>query len=173
MAAEHSYVRHARLSDVPTIFKFLRELADYQNELSSFTTTEEKLCKTIAFDPEQSDDGAVTGQVTPFRPARCLLAFNKTGVPAGMALYLYNYVSWQAAPGIYLEDLYVSQSGRRGGHGKRLMDALCEELRAVGGVRIEWRVLEWNKPSISFYESMGAKIMEGWKEMKLEKADIV
>ncbi|KAM0335412.1 hypothetical protein ACHAQA_000457 [Verticillium albo-atrum] len=154
------------------LLRFIRELAECQDELSCITTTEEKLSKTIAFDPEESDTGAVADPVTPARPARALLAFDANGAPAGMALYFFSYVTWHAAPGIYLEDLYVLPSGRRSGHGKRLFDALSQELRAVGGVRIEWRVLEWNLPSIRFYESMGAKTMNGWKDMKLEQADV-
>ncbi|KAF4966165.1 hypothetical protein FSARC_6124 [Fusarium sarcochroum] len=161
----------AYLSDVPPLIRFIRELADYQNELSCITTTEEKLCQTIAFDPEEFDACAAADRISPFRPARVLLAFDNDGVPAGMALYFYSYVTWHATPGIYLEDLYVLPSGGRSGRGKRLMDALGKELHAVEGERIEWRVLEWNEPSVRFYESLSAKFMDSWKDMKLEKMD--
>ncbi|KAM0418786.1 hypothetical protein ACHAPT_012296 [Fusarium lateritium] len=170
MSANQGHIRHVRRSDVPTVLRFVKELADCQNELHAITTTEEKLYNTMAFDPEP-DTGAPAEPVTPIRPARCLLAFNETGEPAGMALYFYSYVTWHAAPGIYLEDLYVLPSERRGGHGKRLMDALIQELRAVGGARIEWRVMEQNEPGLRFYKSMGAKVMDGWKDMKLEPVD--
>lgn len=66
----------------------------------------------------------------------------------------------------------MSASERRGGHAKRLMDALGDELRAVGGTRIEWRVLERNQRGINFYEKMGAKVLVGWHEMRLEKEDM-
>ncbi|KAI8650319.1 N-acetyltransferase ats1 [Fusarium keratoplasticum] len=170
---DQGYIRHARrseASDVPTVFSFIKELANCQDELHVITTTEENLSRTIAFDPDEYDTDAAPDPITPFRPARCLLAFNDVGEPAGMALYFYSYVTWHAAPGIYLEDLYVLPSERRAGHGKHLMDALVEELRAVGGVRIEWRVMERNETGLRFYEKMGAKVMEGWKDLKLEPA---
>ncbi|KAF4469804.1 n-acetyltransferase ats1 [Fusarium albosuccineum] len=175
MTLQKGHIRHARRSDVPIILVFTKELADYQNELSSVTATEDLLHQSIAFDPEENDNAAGvkgTDLISAHRPARCLLAINELGAPVGMAIYFCCYVSWRAAPGIYLEDLYVQPSERRNGWGKRLFDALGEELRAIGGARMEWRVLEWNKAGIRFYESMGATVMEGWKDMKLEGADI-
>jgi hypothetical protein len=88
-------------------------------------------------------------------------------------LYIYSHVTCHAAPGIYLEDLYGLPSERRNGHEKRLMNALGQESNAVGGARIEWGVLGCNESSIRFYESMGVKVMVGWKDRMLDKTRAV
>ena len=85
---------------------------------------------------------------SPSRPARCLMAFNEEGKPAGIALYFYNYSTWRARPGIYLEDLFVRETERKKGFGKRLLVALAKEVVAFTGGRLEWSVLKWNEPSI-------------------------
>ncbi len=86
----------------------------------------------------------------------------------GIALYFYNYSTWRARPGIYLEDLYVKQSERKNGYGKRLLVELAKEVRAMGGGRLEWSVLKWNEPSIKFYQSIGAVAMDGWVGMRVD-----
>lgn len=86
----------------------------------------------------------------------------------GIALYFYNYSTWRARPGIYLEDLYVKQSERGKGFGKRLLVELAKEVVAMEGGRLEWSVLKWNEPSIKFYESIGAKMMSEWVGMRVD-----
>jgi GNAT superfamily N-acetyltransferase len=90
------------------------------------------------------------------------------GTHAGIALYFYNYSTWRARPGIYLEDLYVKQSERGRGYGKRLLVELAKEVVAMKGGRLEWSVLKWNGPSIGFYESIGAKMMSEWVGMRVD-----
>ena len=139
--------------------------------------TEEKLLATIAF-ASQTKEGvygvvAPMEPISPNRPARCLVLFTPEGTPAGIALYFYNYSTWRARPGIYLEDLFVSSSQRKKGYGRKLLAALAKEVVAMGGGRLEWSVLKWNEPSIKFYESIGATMMNEWVGMRVDGEGLV
>lgn len=86
-----------------------------------------------------------------------------------MALYFYNYSTWRARPGIYLEDLYVTPASRNKGYGKRLLAALATEVLAMEGGRLDWSVLKWNESSVRFYEDVvGAVRQEEWVGMRVE-----
>ncbi|KAK0642154.1 acyl-CoA N-acyltransferase [Cercophora newfieldiana] len=170
-------VRHARREDVPAILSLIRELADYEKELHSVEATEATLLSTIAFAPSSPDTVSpspesglpITESTTPTKPARCFVLESPEGPVVGIALYFYNYSTWRARAGIYLEDLYVKQSERGKGYGKRLLVELAKELVAMEGGRLEWSVLKWNEPSIKFYESIGAKMMNEWVGMRVER----
>lgn len=139
--------------------------------------TEEKLLATIAFASQTTEcvDSAVapTEPTSPSRPARCLVLFTPEGTPAGIALYFYNYSTWRARPGIYLEDLFVSSSQRKKGYGRKLLAALAKQVVTMGGGRLEWSVLKWNEPSIKFYESIGATMMNEWVGMRVDGEGLV
>ncbi|KAH6661015.1 acetyltransferase [Truncatella angustata] len=172
MAPTACTVRHARQEDVPIILDLIKELADYEKELNSVEATEQTLLSTIAFAPdgvESTSTAPNTEPTSPTRPARCLLLFNEVGQPCGMALYFYNYSTWRAKAGIYLEDLYVRQTERKKGYGKKLLIELAKEVVATDGGRLEWVVLKWNEPSIKFYESIGAKAMHDWVGMRVDR----
>jgi GNAT superfamily N-acetyltransferase len=85
-----------------------------------------------------------------------------------MALYFYNYSTWRAKAGIYLEDLYVREIYRGKRYGWRLLGELAKEVVAMDGGRLTWQVLTWNTPSIQFYEKIGAKAMSEWQTMRVE-----
>jgi GNAT superfamily N-acetyltransferase len=160
-------------TDVPTILQLIQELADYEHESSSVEATPEKLLSTLAFAPSglvsPSNTALSDGDsISPTRPARCLLIFSPSGEPAGLALYFYNYSTWRAKPGIYLEDLYVRESERGMGYGQRLIGELAKEVVSMDGGRLEWSVLKWNKPSIEFYERIGAKALSEWQVMRVD-----
>lgn len=165
-------------TDVPTILELIRELADYEHELDAVEATVESLSSTIAFAPptegvEKATANSTTdptaNSISPTRPARCLLVFNEQGQPAGLALYFYNYSTWRARHGIYLEDLFVRESERGKGYGRRLLAELAREVQASAGGRLEWSVLKWNEPSIRFYEDViGARKMDEWVGMRVE-----
>lgn len=87
---------------------------------------------------------------------------------AGLALYFHNYSTWRAAPGVYLEDLFIRPKYRGRGYGKRLLGELALETKRVGGQRLEWSVLKWNEPSLKFYGGLGARRMEGWVAMRVD-----
>ncbi|KAI1503379.1 N-acetyltransferase [Biscogniauxia marginata] len=172
MAPPACKVRHARQEDVSTILELIRELADYEHELNAVEATEAKLLSTVAFAPNNVESTATapnTEPTSPTKPARCLLLFNELDKPAGMALYFYNYSTWRAKAGIYLEDLFVRASERKKGYGKRLLVELAKEVVAMDGGRLEWSVLKWNEPSIQFYESIGANMMNDWVGMRVDR----
>lgn len=157
---------------MPIILQQIRELADYEHELDAVEANETTLLSTIAFAPDDVESTSTapnTESTSPSRPARCLLLFNEEDKPAGMALYFYNYSTWRAKPGIYLEDLFVRPTERKKGYGKRLLVELAKEVVASNGGRLEWSVLKWNEPSIKFYESIGAKPMNEWVGMRVDR----
>ncbi|KAI0467703.1 acetyltransferase [Xylaria cf. heliscus] len=172
MAPAPCKVRHARREDIQSILLMIRELADYEHELNAVEATEAKLDATIAFAPDNVESTSTapnTEPITPTRPSRCLVLFNEKDEPAGMALYFYNYSTWRAKAGIYLEDLFVRQSERKKGYGKRLLVELAKEVVAMDGGRLDWSVLKWNEPSIKFYESIGANAMNEWVGMRVDR----
>lgn len=188
-----TYTRHARregkgpisppvvpaltTADVGVILELIQELADYEKEPHSVEATKETLLNTIAWAlpdfTEPNSTAPQTEPITPSRPARCILAYGPEGRPAGMALYFYNYSTWRAKAGVYLEDLYVRQSERKRGFGSLLLKALAREVVAMGGGRLDWVVLKWNEPSIRFYESIGAKRMDDWVGMRVDREALV
>jgi len=150
-------LRHARAEDVPLILNLIHALAAYEKEPpSTVRTTESSLTKTLF-------------PAAPSKPyARVILAFTPSGEAAGMALYFNNYSTWRGAPGIYLEDLFVYDRFRGRGYGTALLAALAQEVKSIGGERLEWSVLKWNGPSIKFYESIGAENMgKEWQVMRV------
>ena len=90
------------------------------------------------------------------------------GEVAGMALYFYNYSTWKARKGLYLEDLFVYPEMRGKGIGKTLILTLGKMAAAEGLRAVEWCCLDWNTPSINFYKSLGAKPMGRMDHLRLE-----
>ena len=150
--------------DVPSILAMIQELADYEKASGSVLATEEMLLNTLSFPSNPGKGYAKTFLLFPTAQSapqdRC----------AGMALYFHNYSTWQAAPGIYLEDLFVRPEYRGKGYGKALLQRLAQETVSTGGRRLDWSVLKWNKPTIDFYESsaIGAKLMHEWVGCRVE-----
>lgn len=85
-----------------------------------------------------------------------------------MALYFNNYSTWHAAPGVYLEDLFVKTEFRGRGYGKLLIGALAKEVKRIGGKRLEWCCLKWNQPSLDFYKKLGAVQMQDWVTLRAD-----
>jgi GNAT superfamily N-acetyltransferase len=92
------------------------------------------------------------------------------GAVVGCALWFLSYSTWQGSHGIYLEDLYVQPAHRGRGLGRGLLAALAEESCRRGFARLEWSVLDWNMTAIKFYESLGARPMDGWTTFRLSGA---
>jgi GNAT superfamily N-acetyltransferase len=89
------------------------------------------------------------------------------GAVVGFAFYFYNYSTWQGRPGLYLEDLFVQPSHRGKGIGKALLVHLARIAVRENCGRFVWQVLDWNTPSIEFYESLGATMMKEWLTMRV------
>lgn len=152
---------------MPLILSLIQELAAYEKETSSVLATEPSLLKTLSFPSNPSSGYAKT--LLLFAPDRPSTAAHLLSPQcAGMALYFTNYSTWRAAPGIYLEDLFVRPEFRGRGYGKKLLQELAKETRRIGGERLEWSVLKWNEPSIKFYKGIGAQQMDEWVGMRVD-----
>ena len=144
-------IRPATPADVPTMLRFIHELATYEREPNAVIATEADLLR----------DG-----FGPTKRFHCLIA-EWDGVPAGFALYFYSYSTWEGRAGIYIEDLYVSSHLRGKGIGKALLTQVAAIAVAEGCPRLEWSVLDWNQPSIDFYHQMGAVMKSEWEGMRV------
>ena len=91
---------------------------------------------------------------------------------AGFALYFFGFSTWTGAPVLYLEDLFVRETNRKNGIGLGLMKRLAREAQEQGCLRMVWQVLDWNEPSIRFYESLGAKVLREWQAVRMESDTI-
>lgn len=140
-------IRPATPGDVPLIAAFVGELAEY-----------EQLAHEVVL-----DEAALADHLFGTRPyAEVLIAETDDGRPAGFALFFHNFSTFLGRPGIHLEDLFVRPEHRGAGHGIGLLRAIGGIARDRGCGRIEWNVLDWNEPSIRFYESLGARPMREW-----------
>ena len=144
-------IRPATPKDVGTIFNFIKELAAYEKLSHEVTATEELLTQNLF--------GAHPG-------AEVILA-SEAGVDIGFALFFQNFSTFLGKPGIYLEDVYVKPENRGRGCGKAMMIYIAQLAVARGCGRFEWSVLDWNKPSIEFYRSIGAQPMSHWTVQRL------
>jgi GNAT superfamily N-acetyltransferase len=143
---ESFLIRAAAPADVPELLRLIRELAQY-----------EKLAHMAVGTPEQLH-GALFGT----RPVCEALIAEAGGRAVGFALYFSTFSTFLCKAGLYLEDLFVEPDHRGSGIGKALLQRLAALVVERGGGRFEWRVLDWNEPSIRFYESLGATLMREW-----------
>jgi len=144
-------IRTATEHDVPLILDFIKALAEYERLADRVVATEDSLRETLFGNP---------------RFAETLIA-DADGQPIGFALFFHNYSTFLGRPGIYLEDLFVKPEARGHGYGKALLARLAAIAKARNCGRLEWSVLNWNKPSIDFYESLGAVALDDWKVYRL------
>jgi diamine N-acetyltransferase len=140
-------IRAARPDDSALIFALVRELAEY-----------EKLTGEMNATPEAISAALFSAQQRLF----CDIA-EWNGEAAGFAVWFLNFSTFRGRHGIYLEDLFVRPAFRQRGIGKALMARLAKRCLDEGWARFEWSVLDWNKPSIEFYRSIGAQVMDEWK----------
>lgn len=149
-------IRPATVADIPLILEFIRELATYEKMLADVRATEDQLRATL-----------FSAQPV----AHCVLAL-ADGQPAGFAIYFFNYSTFLAKPGLYLEDLFVQPAHRGAGLGKALLLHLAKIAHERGCGRMEWSVLDWNQPAIDFYQSLGAVPMNEWTVFRLTGATL-
>ena len=138
-------IRYANENDVDIIFNFICNLAEYEKMLDDVVATPE-LLKEWIFKKEKAE----------VMFAVC------NGKEIGFALFFHNFSTFLGRAGIYLEDLFVLPEYRGNGYGKALLKKLAEIAVERGCGRLEWSCLDWNKPSIDFYLSLGATPMEEW-----------
>ena len=144
-------IRPATPDDVPTILRFIRELALYEREPDAVVATEADLLR----------DGWGPS------PRFTALIADYDGTPAGFALYFTSYSTWLGHHGIRLEDLYVTPAMRGHGIGKALLARLARIALDEGCPRLEWDVLNWNEPAIAVYRRIGATVQTEWSIMRL------
>ena len=139
-------IRTAEPSDLGTIFRFICELADYE-KLRHEVRADEATLGRFVFGPSPKAE-VLIGEID-----------NQS---CGFALFFHNFSTFKGRPGIYLEDLYVEPTARGSGLGKALLQKLAAIAIARECARLEWSVLDWNTPALSFYRSIGAKPMDEW-----------
>ena len=139
-------IREAEIEDVPLIFDFIKKLAAYERLSHEVVATEADLERYL-FEEE--------------KVAEVLLGYAGK-VPVGFALFFHNFSTFLGKPGIYLEDLFVLEDYRGKGYGKKLLASLAALALERNCGRLEWAVLDWNEPSIEFYKSLGARMMDEW-----------
>lgn len=145
-------IRPARKGEEALILSLLTELADYEKLLDKFHITLDVIRRDYLGEQPLLN---------------CDLAFDGEA-PAGMASWYWMYSSFAAKRAIYLEDLFVRPAFRGRGYGKSLLAHLARTAVQAGAERIDWSVLDWNKPSINFYEGIGARAVTGWYVYRLE-----
>lgn len=138
-------IRPAAPDDLPAIAQLIRALADY-----------ERLAHEVEWDEAQLEATLFAPDAV---PRTTLAVDDASNEVVGMAIWYRTYSTFQGRPGIWLEDLFVLPEHRGAGHGLALLQSLFDQ--ADGG-RVEWAVLDWNEPSIRFYDSLGARPVDGW-----------
>lgn len=137
--------RTAERKDTALILQFIKELADYEKMLDEVVADEATL-ETWIFDKQEAE----------------VIFALEDGKEVGFALFFHNFSTFLGRAGIYLEDLYVRPEFRGKGYGKAILKKLASIAVERGCERLEWWCLDWNKPSIDFYLSLGAEPMSDW-----------
>jgi GNAT superfamily N-acetyltransferase len=143
-------IRQAEENDAALLLDFIRRLADYEKRLHEVSATEEDI-RSVIFDR---------------KVAEAIIADYK-GEPAGFAVFFHNFSTFLGKPGIYIEDLFVCPEFRGRGLGKRLFSYIAQLAVQRNCGRVEWTVLTWNEPAISFYKKIGAIPKDEWMLYKL------
>ena len=147
-------IRAARPGDGALIFALVRELADYEKLSEEVDASEEAIAAAL-FSPEPR--------------LFCDIA-EWNGEAAGFSTWFLNFSTFRGRHGIYVEDIFVRTSFRGRGIGKALMARLARRCVDEGYARFEWAVLDWNAPSIAFYKSIGAQVLDEWRICRLSGA---
>ncbi|MBN8587883.1 MAG: GNAT family N-acetyltransferase [Rhodothermia bacterium] len=151
MSAPTFIIRSATPQDIPVILRFITELADYEKLRHEVVATEAALQHSLFGE----------------RPYAEVVLALEADIPVGFALFFHNYSTFLAQPGIYLEDLFVLSEHRGKGYGEALLRYLAQLAVSRSCGRLEWSVLDWNEPAISFYKKLGAVSMDEWTTFRV------
>lgn len=149
-------IRQAVAFDASTILSFIKELGAYEKLEHQITATIHDVKKTLFCDAPKAE----------------VLIAEVEGEPAGFALFFHNYSTFLCKYGLYIEDIYVREEYRGYGIGKGLLKSICTLAKERDCGRVEWWCLDWNKPSIDFYLSLGAEAMSDWTVYRLDQQRI-
>jgi GNAT superfamily N-acetyltransferase len=147
-------IRPARRDDVAALASLVRELADYERAAGNVELADGDL------------DVALFGE----SPKVFAHVAEHEGEVAGMAIWFVTFSTWTGRHGIYVEDLIVRRHLRGLGIGRALMSEIARTAVDAGHARLEWAVLDWNKPAIGFYHHLGSEAMEEWTTHRLTGA---
>ncbi|HEX6204420.1 MAG TPA: GNAT family N-acetyltransferase [Solirubrobacterales bacterium] len=149
-------IRPATEADVQLLFDLILELAGY-----------EKLADEVRGDAE-----VLRRSLFEEKAAEALLLETADGEAVGYAIFFTTFSTFECRSGIWLEDVYVRPEHRRGGIGRLVMEHLAKLALDRGHVRLDWVALEWNEPALNFYDQLGARRLDDWKMLRLEKDGI-
>jgi GNAT superfamily N-acetyltransferase len=142
----HFKIRRATPEDAPTLLALVHALAEYENLSHEVVATPEMFREQL-FGPNPRAEALVACE---------------SGNPIGLAIFFHNFSTFLGKPGLYVEDIFVLPEARGRGYGRALMVALAQLAVQRGCGRFEWTVLDWNKPAIDFYRSLGAEAKSEW-----------
>ncbi|QEZ47698.1 GNAT family N-acetyltransferase [Cupriavidus oxalaticus] len=148
-------LRPATAADSETLFNLILALADYEKLTHLVEATPQKI--------EEALFGATPHAEAVLVEVETEVDVNGAPKAVGFALFFHNFSTFLAKPGLYLEDLYVDPDWRGHGLGKALLQHLAALAVKRGCGRFEWSVLDWNQPSIDFYQAMGADVLPDWR----------
>lgn len=148
-------IRSGVMEDVPLVLAFIKELAEYESLSDQVTATEEILTEWI-FTKQKAE----------------VLIAELNRQPVGYALFFYNFSTFLGKSGIYIEDIYIRPEFRKKGFGKAFFKHIAGICVRRGCGRLEWACLDWNRPSIDFYLSLGAQPMNEWTGYRLSGEEI-
>ncbi len=149
-----STIRPATPEDAPAIAAMVRDLAEYEKALHEVEADEQHVLAALF--PE-GGGGSTFAHIA-----------EVDGEVVGMAVWFLSYSTWTGTSGVWLEDLYVDPAHRGSGLGRGLLATLARVCVERGYRRLEWWVLNWNAPSIAFYESIGARSQDEWTRYRLD-----
>ena len=145
-------IRKAEEKDAELILNFINELAKYE-KMEDLVTATPELIKEWIFEKKKAN----------------VIFAMEDGKEVGYALYFYNYSTFTGKAGLYLEDLFVLPEYRHKSYGLELINELKNICKEEKLGRFEWQCLDWNEPSIKFYEKLGAKQHGGWLIFRMEE----
>jgi len=154
-SAAEATIRPATEADAELLFGLILELAEY-----------EKLADAVRGDPQ-----VLRRSLFEQRAAEALI-IEAGGEAIGYAIFFTTFSTFECRSGIWLEDVYVRPEHRRGGIGRAVMEHLAALALERGHVRLEWCALEWNEPALKFYAGLGARVLDDWRMLRLEREGI-
>ena len=147
--------RDAVENDIPLVLQFIKDLAEYEKMSNDVVATEE-LLKEWLFEKKIAE----------------VIFAVVDGKEVGFALFFHNFSTFVGRAGLYLEDVFIYPQFRGYGYGKAILKKLAQIAAERNCGRFEWCCLDWNKPSIDFYMSLGAKPMDEWTIYRLDEEGI-
>jgi len=147
-------ITQATQNDMPLLLSFIKKIAEYEKLSHEVTATDEILRQSLFGE----------------KPAAEVIFGYLNNEPVAYAVYFYNFSTFTGKKGLYLEDLFVLPELRGKGIGKKMLLHLIKKSANENCSRMEWAVLDWNKPAMQFYQSLGAKAMDEWTIFRMDEA---